>query len=108
MPQINAKEARLRKRYFGEKFLENHPNANPDFKIGGRFVEYKSTNRRGLSYRIKEASIQADIAVVRITEPITENYLSRFMDGQWMMKDRLNLREIILYVNGELRIFKRP
>ena len=34
--------------------------------------------------------------------------LKRFIKGQWEMTDRANLQEIILHVNSDLLVFKRP
>jgi len=108
MPQIYQSEQRLRERYFGEDYVKRFPKANPDFKIGNRLIESKSSSWRSLSVRIHEASRQADIILIRVNEPMTENYIKRFIKGQWEMADRANLREIILHINGDLLVFKRP
>lgn len=108
MPQIYQSEKRLRTRYFGESFVKQHPTANPDFKIGSQLVESKMATRRYLSKRILMASHQADIALIRMSEPMTDSYMERFIKGQWAMSDRTNLQEIILHVNGNLHVFKRP
>ena len=43
-----------------------------------------------------------------LREPMTESEVLRLVNGQWKMPDCKYLKEIILYVNDEFRVFKRP
>ena len=43
-----------------------------------------------------------------LREPMTESEVLRFVNGRWKMPDCKYLKEIILYVNDEFRVFKRP
>ncbi|MDR0661344.1 MAG: hypothetical protein LBG19_11275 [Prevotellaceae bacterium] len=108
LPRINEVEKAQRIRYFGAKYTTKHPTANPDAVIDGINVEFKVTNFRNMSRQIKRAATQADIAVLKVEQSLTDNYIQRFVKGQWAHADRQNLSEIIIINNGRLHRFKRP
>lgn len=108
LPQIYKSEAAMRERYYGKAFNAKHPTLCPDASIRGVALEFKECNRRNLSKRVQESSGKSDIAVVKVTEPMSQEQMEQFVNGQWGMDDRKNLEKIMLYVTGRLHIFKRP
>jgi hypothetical protein len=106
LPQINQTEKALRVRYFGKEYAEKYLT-NPDASVSGNLMEFKKSNRRNLSTHIGDAALKSNIAFVRTTEPVTDNYLDLFIERQWKMEDRKNLKEILIYNNGVLRTFTR-
>lgn len=108
MPQIYVTEKRLRERYFGKTYASKHPSKNPDFKVGSSLMESKGTNRRNLSQQILKASKQADSVIIRLNEPMNEATVKQFIKGQWLLLDRSDMQEIIIYMNGNITVFKRP
>jgi hypothetical protein len=106
LPQISAVDRELRERYYGKNFMSH--SKCPDASVNGTAIEFKSSTLRNMSKHILDAAQKSHIAFLRVKESMPENNILRFINGQWNMKDRENLREIILHVNGELRIFRRP
>lgn len=108
MPRLHEKETELREKIYGKDYCDKRPSKCPDAFIGGEAVEFKEATRKKLSKRIQEASEQADIVVIQAKEILTDEYLNRFVNGQWKLEDRKNLKEIFI-INGEKVIsYKRP
>jgi hypothetical protein len=107
LPQIHPAELTLRERYFGKEYAKLYPTRNPDAIINGYIIEFKESNRRYFSKRILEASRQSNIAFIKLTEPLTDDYIVRFVERQWKMPDRINLEKIIIYNNSVLQSFSR-
>jgi hypothetical protein len=108
LPEIDKGEPLLRERYYGKGFNKLSPTKCPDAKMGDTLLEYKECNRRNLSRHILDAASKSTVAVVKVLEPMAEGSLQQFVENQWKMSDRENLKELLLHVNGELRKFKRP
>ncbi len=108
MPRLHEKEAELREKLYGKEYCDNHPNKCPDSFINGDAVEFKEVARKNMSKRILEASEQADIVVVKAKEPLTDEYIERFINGQWKHEDRNNIKQIVIINDGKVREFKRP
>ncbi len=108
MPRLHEKESELRTQLYGKKYASKHPTKCPDCFVDGVPVEFKTSALGNLSKRIFQASKQADVALVNCRETLTKNYLERFIKGQWAMKDRLNLKKIIIVNDGKMQVFVRP
>ena len=108
LPQIHASQPKLRARYYGEAFQKMQPNDCPDAMIGGKLIEFKSANRKNASKRVLQASKKADIVYLELTEPLTDNDLSRFIKGQWADAERGNIHTLIITNNGATNVYTRP
>lgn len=108
LPQIHKNEVAMRVRYYGNSFNNAHPSVCPDAMIGSTPVEFKHTNFGNMSKRIKEASKKSNIAILRVEQPLKQDYLDRFIKGQWNLNDRENLKEIVIINAGTMHQFKRP
>jgi SPP1 gp7 family putative phage head morphogenesis protein len=108
MPRLHEKEADLREKLYGKNYADRHKTKCPDCFAGGKPVEFKTATRNLMSKRIHEASIQADIIVLKCKEKLTDDYVARFINGQWKHADRLNVKQIIIVNDGKMQTFKRP
>lgn len=108
LPRLHEKEADLRRKYYGETYAQEHPTKCPDSFINGEPAEFKKSGKGNLSKRIHEASVQADIAIVKTKEVLSEDYIKRFVNGQWNMSDRENLKRIIIINDGKVHKYNRP
>lgn len=104
LPQIHFSESELRKRYFGEKYVKT--TGNPDAEINGVIVEFKSATQRNLARRISEASKKSDVIVIVSKDLLSEDFIERFIKGQFFAKDRTNISEIIL-INEDNKVYKK-
>jgi hypothetical protein len=108
LPQIDAKEQVLRKRYYGENYASYAKR--PDASINGIVVEFKSSNSDNISSNIGVAAKQANIAIISIRPGniVSEIHIKDVASRQWAMDSRKNLREVIIIHNGKVYSFKRP
>ncbi|MDR1054682.1 MAG: hypothetical protein LBL90_02400 [Prevotellaceae bacterium] len=44
---------------------------------------------------------------IRVTEPMADKYIELFVKRQFAMQDGLNMKQVIIYNNGKLQVFKR-
>ena len=107
LPQIHHAERALRERYFGKEYVKNHNASNPDAIADGNFTDFKQSNVKQITANIGKAAKQSEHVFIKITEPIQEGYLADKISKQWAMEDRKNICIIIVYSNGQLRIFRR-
>jgi hypothetical protein len=108
MPRLHEKEVDLRKEIYGKDYAGKHKTKCPDCFSDGKPVEFKTATKNLMSKRIHEASIQADIVVLKCKEKLTNDYVERFINGQWKHTDRLNVKQIIIVNDGKMQTFKRP
>jgi len=108
MPRLHEKETELREKIYGSGYIEKHSKKCPDCFIGQEAAEFKESGRANMSKRVLEASRQADIVVLRATEPLTEEYIERFVNGQWAHSDRLNVKRIIIVSDETVYKYDRP
>lgn len=108
MPRLHEKESDLRVEIYGKEYNKTHPTKCPDAFIKNSAVEFKETKRTNLSKRILQASTQADIAIVKMKEVLTDDYMERVVNGQWKLEDRANLKRIIIISDGKVHKFERP
>lgn len=108
LPQIHKAEKTLRTRYLGAKYVAEHPTSNPDAMVGGVMLEFKSAGLKNASLRIKEGAKKADRVLLKLNDALSDSQLQQFVARQWAMKDRLNMQELIIYINNDLKVFKRP
>lgn len=108
MPRLHEKEANLRVKLYGKDYCDKHPTKCPDSFISGEAVEFKEAGRNNMSKRILEASTQADIIVLKTKEILTDEYIERFIKGQWRQEDRKNVKEIIIISDNKVNRYKRP
>ena len=71
-------------------------------------LEFKSAGLKNASLRIKEGAKKADRVLLKLNDALSDSQLQQFVARQWAMKDRLNMQELIIYINNDLKVFKRP
>ncbi|MFC4673590.1 phage minor head protein [Dysgonomonas termitidis] len=108
LPRLHEKEIDLRKKYYGEEYVREHPAKCPDSFIGGEPAEFKESGKANMSKRVLDASRQADIVVIKTKEVLTEGYIDMFIKGQWDHDDRLNVKRIIIINDGKTHKYERP
>jgi hypothetical protein len=108
LPQIHASEVELRNRYFGREYNRQHPTANPDAIIGKQNVEFKRANRNTFGLRLHQAAKKSSIAVIQLTEPLSQAYVERIIHGAWKNATLVNITEIVIHNDDKLLVFKRP
>jgi hypothetical protein len=108
LPQIHASEVELRNRYFGIAYNKQYPTANPDAMIGNQPVEFKLANKNTFTKRLRQAAAKSTIAIVKLTEALTSDYIQRIIKGVWTDAELKNLNQIIIIHNEEMQLYKRP
>ncbi len=108
MPRLHEKETELRRKYYGDYYISRNPKKCPDCLIDGQPAEFKTSGKNNLSKRIHEASMQADIVVLKLNEPMSNTYIKKFMHNQWKMEDRENVTKVIVINDGRKKTYKRP
>ncbi|MDR0363771.1 MAG: phage head morphogenesis protein [Bacteroidales bacterium] len=107
-PQIHAKEPAAREKIYGKSYAKKHPTKCPDGFAGGEPIEIKEAGRKKMSLRVLKASEQADVVLLICKNNLTQNKVERFVNGQWNLDDRKNIKKIMIFNNEKLQIFTRP
>ncbi len=108
LPQIHYSQVELRERYYGKAFQVMQKNDCPDAMIDGVLIEFKTGTQKTASKRILQASKKADVVYLELADEFTEDYLQRFLKGQWNAPDRKNIQTIIVNNMGKTTVFNRP
>lgn len=109
MPQIHIKEVALREKFYGKSYAQAHQTKCPDAFVNGKAVEFKTSAKKdNMSKRILTASKQADIVLIQCEDKLTMEYMNRFVNGQWALDDRANVKQIIIINDGKIHKFNRP
>jgi hypothetical protein len=107
LPRIHASRPDLRAKIYGKAYADSHPTQCPDALIDGEPVEFKSSSVRNMSRRVAAASGQSNTVVLEVDEPLTEDYLKRFVKGIFNKKE-IEVKRIIIITDGRVYLFDRP
>lgn len=106
LPQINAKDKEARVAHYGN-YGETELKKCPDALINGKIAEFKTASPRNMSKRVQEAAEKATICVLQPIGNLTDVQIDRFVKGQFNMKGRENLEELIIIRGDKPKSYKK-
>ena len=106
LPQINAKDKGARLAHYGD-YAKTELTKCPDAMINGEIAEFKTASSRYMSKRVQEAAKKSTVCVLEPVGNFSDAQIDRFVKGQFNMKGRENLEELIIVRDDKVKGYKR-
>ena len=106
LPQINAKDKGARLAHYGD-YAKTELTKCPDAMINGEIAEFKTASSRYMSKRVQEAAKKSTVCVLEPVGNFSDAQIDRFVKGQFNMKGRKNLEELIIVRDDKVKGYKR-